>query len=618
MPVIQRQVIKGHKLAPLNGTAIPRVWLFLDTETQETLDNEVTYHHFHVGWCCLWRRKTENHPESHDWTFFLTAAGMNGYIQEMAIRYKYLYVIGHNIFFDLQASGTFAFLTQQKWCLDFYYDKGLTYILKCKRGGASMNLISSTNWFDQSLRKLGKVVGLEKLDVNFDKVTPAQLKKYCYRDVEILVAAMKYYISFVQDNKLGSLALTKASQAFTAFRHRFTDGSVFIHEQTEVHKMERAAYLGGRVECFQIGQCTGGPFISLDVNSMYPFVMKAHQYPVKLLRVAHSPTFRFISEVLESYGVIAEVEISTNEPVYALRQKGKTIFPVGQFTTTLCTEGLRYAALHGHIQSIQMAAIYQMEDIFTKYVNFMYRLRNKYRRAGNDVMELLSKYMLNALYGKFAQLAIQNEKEDITGCDDYSREIIFNLTTGHNMTITRMLNTQLTQRMEGEGKNSNVAIAAHITENARLLLWEIISQIGTDHVLYCDTDSIKIRRSDLERVKWTRHATRLGALKIENTSDKLYIEGAKNYRTEKGRRIKGIPEAAKEIAPGVFSYRWFAGQVTHLEKNIAVGARVTNMTRTLTAKYTKGVVGKNGRVTPFVLSTPEKLQLPPLPDPSSS
>ena len=597
---------------------IPRVWLFLDTETEEKIDGEVTYHHFHVGWCCLWRRAKDELPESEDWTWFLSAAGINAYIQEMAMRYKYIYVVGHNIFFDLQASGTFAFLTSEGWKLDFYYDKGLTYILKCKRGAASMNIISSTNWFDQSLRKLGKVVGLEKLDVDFAKVTAEQLKKYCFRDVEILVAAIKAYIQFIQDHKLGKLALTKASQAFTAYRHRFTDGKIFIHSETEIHTLERAAYMGGRVECFFIGQATGGPFISLDVNSMYPHMMKKFTYPVRLLRVATSPTLKFISECLSSYGVIAEVELSTPEPAYSVRVKHKTIFPVGEFTTNLCTEGLRYAISQGHVRKINKAAIYQMEDIFTQYVNFMYHLRNKYRKEENGVFELLSKYMLNALYGKFAQLRIISEKEDISGSEDYSREIIFNLTTGHNLTVTRMLNTEITQRMEGEGKNSNVAIAAHITENSRLMIWDIIRDVGTDRVLYCDTDSLKIRARDLQHVKHPKSKTQLGALKVESTSEKLYIEGAKNYRTEQGRCIKGIPESAKEIAPGVFTYRWFAGQVTHLEKNIKVGARVTNMTRTLTAEYTKGVIGKDGRVSPFRLSLPEQPSLPPPPDQTSS
>jgi len=600
-------------MLPLKGDYIPTTWLFLDTETEETMEGDITYHHFHVGWCCLWTRETDKRLEREEWTWFLSAAGMNGYIQEMALRYQNIYVVGHNIFFDLQASGTFAFLTQQGWKLEFYYDKGLTYILKCKRSSHSMNLISSTNWFDQSLKKLGEVLRMEKLTVDFKKATAGQLMMYCYRDVEILVAAVRSYIEFIQDHKLGHLALTKASQAFTAFRYRFTNGHIFIHEEAEIHTLERAAYMGGRVECFFIGECQGGPFVSLDVNSMYPYVMKEFKYPVQLLRTVHSPTIKFINDVLNGYGVIAEVELFTPEPVYPVRMDHKTIFPIGEFTTTLCTEGLKYALASGHVKQINQAAIYEMEDIFTEYVDFMYKLRRKYAREENYIFELLAKYMLNALYGKFAQLQIITEREDITGCEDYSREIVFNLITGHNLTVTRLMNTELTQRMEGEGKHSNVAIAAHITENARILLWDIIKDVGIEKVLYCDTDSIKIRRSDMKYVKWPMSKVKLGYLKVESRSSKLYIEGAKNYRTEKGRRIKGIPESAKEISPGVFSYRWFAGQITHLQKNIKVGARVQDMTRELTAEYTKGNVDKDGVVTPFVLAIhgQPSQQLPP-------
>lgn len=599
MPILHRQTIKGHKLTSLKGSSIPSVWLFLDTETEEKVKEDITYHHFHVGWCCLLRRETEKRPEREDWTWFLSSGGINGYIQEIALRCKRIHVVGHNIFFDLQAAGTFTFLAAEGWKLDFYYDKGLTYILKCRRGDAQMIMVSSTNWFDQSLKSLGLVIGLEKLDIDFRKVTAEKLKKYCYRDVEILVKLFKYYFAFIQEHNFGNMALTKASQAFTAYRHRFTDGRIFIHTETAVHALERAAYMGGRTECFFIGQCDRGPFISLDVNSMYPHVMKQFTYPSRLLHVAHRPTFKFIREVLNSYGVVAEVTLDTPEAAYAVRHDHKTIFPVGQFTTHLCTEGLRYALSYGHVVKIHQAAIYKMEDLFTEYVDYVHALRRKYQRDKNPVMELLSKYFLNSLYGKFAQLQIITDKEDIMGSDDYSRDVIFNLVTGHNVIVTRLMNTQLTQRMEGESKNSNVAIAAHITENARFLLWDLIKQVGTDRVLYCDTDSIKIRRSDLKLVTSPRSKVTLGALKVESTSKKLYIEGAKNYRTEKGRSIKGIPESAKELSPGVFSYRWFAGQITHLRKNIPVGARVEDVTRTLSAAYTKGVIQSDGRVVPF-------------------
>ena len=601
MPIIQRQEIKGHMLASLKGDHIPRSWLFLDTETSQTVKDEITMHHFHVGWTCMWNRATDKYEENEDWTWFLSAAGINGYIQEMGLRYKYLHVVGHNIFFDLQAAGTFAFLTSEGWALNFYYDKGLTYILKCERSGVQMTFISSTNWFDQSLKSLGKVVGLEKLDYDFKHPDADKEKEYCYRDVEILVLAFRYYLQFITDNRFGKLCLTKASQAFTAYRFRFNDGKIFIHKHTDSHALERAAYMGGRTECFFIGECKGGPFQTMDVNSMYPFVMKKYRYPVKLLRYAHSPTLQFIKEVLPRYGVIAEVTLQTDDPAYAVRHKGKTVFPIGRFVTSLCTEGLKYAIARGHVHEVHRASIYQMADIFTKYVDYLYKMKGRYSRAKNETMVMLTKYMLNGLYGKFAQLEIINEKEDIGPSEDYSREVIFNLVSGHNTVITRLMNTEITQRTGGEGKNSNVAIAAHITENARFVLWEIIKPLGTDKVLYCDTDSIKIRKKYYDLIQWPKGRPGLGMLKIESRSRELFIEGSKNYRTEKGRRIKGIPERAKEIAPGVFSYQWFAGQITHLRKNIKVGARVEPMTRELSHKYDKGVVHDSGRVTPLFL-----------------
>ena len=131
--------------------------------------------------------------------------------------------------------------------------------------------------------------------------------------------------------------------------------------------------------------------------------------------------------------------------------------------------------------------------------------------------------------------------------------------------------------------------------------------MGTKRALYCDTDSIKIRKAHYDRITWPKGKKTLGALKIEDRPRRLYIEGSKNYRTEKGRKIKGIPERAKEIEPGVFAYQWFAGQITHLRKNIKVGARVEEVTRTLTAKYEKGVVDPSGRVTPLRLELPDPL-----------
>jgi hypothetical protein len=100
------------------------------------------------------------------------------------------------------------------------------------------------------------------------------------------------------------------------------------------------------------------------------------------------------------------------------------------------------------------------------------------------------------------------------------------------------------------------------------------------------------------------HETELGALKIEETSNDLYLGGCKHYRTENARTIKGIPEKAKEIAPNVFEFDTFGRQNIHMKKGLVRGVIVGKKQRTLKAEYDKGMVSPEGIVTPFTFSLP--------------
>ena len=116
------------------------------------------------------------------------------------------------------------------------------------------------------------------------------------------------------------------------------------------------------------------------------------------------------------------------------------------------------------------------------------------------------------------------------------------MVTGRTVVITHFMNKQLVQYQEGEGENSNVAIAAHICENARFELWNLMQKAGPKNVLYCDTDSIKIRKKHIGPVKHLIKPGKLGYLKVENESKTLFLGGAKNYRTEDSRLHTGFME----------------------------------------------------------------------------
>lgn len=590
---------KQRSLKPLKGSFIPPIWLFTDTETVLKDTPEGQSHFFSIGWTCLWIRSYEGKKDHYDWQYFTDEKQFCQYIEFIAISLKDIILVGHNIFFDLQASGFYDYFTRWEWRLKFYYDRGLTYILKCTKGKASVTICSTSNWFDQSLKKIGDTLGLPKLDVDFETSTPERLKTYCRRDVEIIVRAMKLYLDFITTHKLGKFSLTKASQAFTAFRTRFMTHKIFIHSHPEVIDLERSAYIGGRTEAFYIGKCRGDSFTTLDINSMYPHVMTCFDYPYRLVELMSVPTTHHLSQLLKTFAVIAFVTVKTPMPAYAVKHKGKTIFPIGTFDCYLCTQGLKYALKMGHIVKIHRAAVYRKADLFTPYVQYFHTLRNEYKEGENDIMTLLCKYMLNSLYGKFGQLKINS---DITLLDTgrgYFRQDVPNLVTGRLVVVTHLMNSKIVQYPEGEGDLSNVAIAAHITENARFALWDIMCKVGRSRVLYCDTDSVKIPSRDVFRLKDQMDPTTLGRLKVEDTTPRLWIEGAKNYRSVDARKIKGIPKGAEEISPGVFRFTSFVRQVTHLRSGVHTGAMVKTITRRLTSPYDKGRVMASGRVRPY-------------------
>ncbi|GAI47556.1 unnamed protein product, partial [marine sediment metagenome] len=160
---------------------------------------------------------------------------------------------------------------------------------------------------------------------------------------------------------------------------------------------------------FYLGELNSENYYIVDVNSLYPFVMRDNLYPVKYKKIVSKPSVSFIANEHNDTSIIAKVLIDTDEPAYAVRRE-RTIFPVGQFWVTLTTPELKYAFEHNHIVKIEQAVIYEQADIFSSYVNRFYTLRQKFRKEGNPEYEELCKKFLNSLYGKFGQKADEWKK----------------------------------------------------------------------------------------------------------------------------------------------------------------------------------------------------------------
>lgn len=592
----------GRKLRRNHSSDYPTRMLFLDTETRQTKRGQYTVHSFLMAWTRFVLVSGGEKIEQDNWKFWTKPDKLCDYIESRVTDKKTLYIFGHNIYFDLQVTLFFDVLPRRGWKLDFIYDSGLTYILVIHRDKARIKVVSTTNYFDTSLKALGDTVGLPKLDVEFGRTSFSDLKAYCRRDVEITCKALFQYMAFNREHDTGAFRLTRASQSFGAYRHRFMDRPIWIHDYEPIVALERSAYFGGRTECFHIGEVSGGPFVFLDVNSMYPYVMAKYRYPSRILMWFENPEITELLPWIDSTCIVAEVILDTDQPLYAVRYGGKVVFPIGRFRTSVCTLGFRTALENGHILKVLSAALYEPSRLFTDYVSYFYPLKAGYKQSGNAIYERMVKLYLNSLYGKFGERRYDETRvEEDWPPEPYRIEHI-DLDTGQRGIETHLFGVTIYQSGLVEGPNSFVAVSAHVTEYARFELYSFIQKAGRRHVFYCDTDSIAIRESSVRLFSAHMDPSVLGKLSVDKRADSLTLFGPKDYAINGKRKTKGIPKTATEIAENTYRYDQFLGSVSHLRLGETKAFLTRETTKVLRPDYDKGTVEIDGHVVPLVLN----------------
>lgn len=591
--------------------ALPRHLLFVDTETaySESPDHIVS-HKLRLGWVCYWRRSYGRHVDKIEWLYFETAKAFWQFVFSKATDKIKLWVIARNLVFDFTIVDGWRKLRQAGYKLRFFYSFGSTSLISVRKPKSSIMFVDSMNWFRESLAATGQRIGLAKMKIDFDTCSKAELKAYCRNDVKIELENFQEFIRFMEKNQIGKLSYTIASTAMNAYLFSSYKHKIYIHNNKEAIDLERESYKGGRVECFQIGDLRGETFHILDVNSLYPFVMTNNLYPVKYVSIRHDIGVDELADQLQNYAAIAWVRILTTKPVYAVKQD-RTIFPIGGFWTVLTTPELKYALAHNDIEYISDVVFYDQADIFSHYVNKLYKLRMQFKSANAVTYEQICKLLLNSLYGKFGQKAERWEKIGSTTGEPDRIELLHRPGENRWYKLRYLLDEVWESKDFEEAYNSFPAIASHVTAYGRLYLWKFMKVCGWGNYVYCDTDSLIVNNAGLSNLETFLDETKLGSLKIEDVTENLVINGLKDYQTDKKTVIKGISKHGIKLSDNQYiqeSWPSFTGMLNKTQTDIYT---VNQVEKTLSREYTKGNVTDGGIVLPFVLDdTGLQTQLP--------
>jgi hypothetical protein len=604
----------NHYIKPNADSQFPHDIIVVDTEARIEDTAKGQNQSFRLGYavCLGWNDKTSSWDECE---YPLKSINSWYDLLDNAITPKnHVLVFAHNAAYDYALLSMDTYLSSRGFTVDAHILDS-AFIVRSHKvynwRNTNFTFASTTNFYQLSLEKLGEIFGDCKLaKPDFRSVSDSNLMAYCKQDTKALVNLVKQHISFVKTNDLGNFKLTIAGQAFGAFRHRFMSEKILVHTYPDILDLEMQSYRGGRCEVFKMGKHRN--IYKLDINSMYPYVMKSFDYPVRLLSnglVKES----FPEDILCSgVHVLANCNLTLREPAIAIK-RDKLLFPIGKITQTLTDPEIHYLLEHpevGHIDSVNHWVSYEKASLFRQYVDYFYSIK---QNAENEAQKTMAKMFLNSLYGKFAQHSF--EKLDLVTNTNTLSRIHEDMNDADTNTMDYMTKDD-TQRFKRLGKDiyriyestdvlaydSCPIIASTVTAYARCYLFDIMRKAGLENVLYCDTDSVFLTKDGYESIRSLVSPTELGKLKVEEIGD-CEIFGAKNYTFNGDIKLKGVKKDAIKIAPNTYEQSQFITKNLRYSRGMTDGiVEVRQVKRHISNNYDKGIVHKDGTVSPLVFA----------------
>lgn len=578
--------------------------MFLDTETNEVQDTSDTKHLIFKSGCLIFVNLDTNMNIIYREVYYLyTADDFYEYIEKLSTDNNLITVFAHNIGFDLRILKAFHTLHILGWKSKAPIINNRLFIWNTTKNKKSIQYIDTANLGVSTVEELGKIIGLPKLDIDFNTATKQEIDMYCRRDCEIIELFVLEYLRFIVHYGLGGFRATIASQSLHTFLYKFYKDNIFPHRLPKVIDLEERSYHGGRTEAFYLGKLPQNTYALLDINSMYAYILSKMAMPINLVGYRENKGLSTEYIMNSKQYIIAECLIDTNEAVYPLVMNNRLCFPTGRFKVVLHQPELEYAIQHKHLIKVYSYAIYRSEVVFSDYANFFLNERAKQKDANNKIWDDICKKYNNALYGKYAQHGYKRKVLDSVSTELFGRLPYFNHITGESGQFIVWNGTVIDEYRKGLARHSCLAIAGAVTAYGRIMLWELGKIAGLDNWFYCDTDSLMVNTQGAVNLLPFIDNKTTGKLKLVKLSEHVIINGAKDYVFGSTIRIKGIKEKAIRLKEDTFEQWNFQSVIAWLNGGGDGTVKLTKVIKHRKRVYNKGIVkdGISGRVFPYHL-----------------
>ena len=404
-----------------------------------------------------------------------------------------------------------------------------------QRGDKIVTFKDSSAILPFGLDSITKNFGVKHLKMKMDRTkithdTP-EVRTYLESDVKGLYESIEKYMEWKPIKEVG-MKSTIASQSIQILRKYLPTEIPSLSKQCD--SFIRQGYFGGRTEIYKPVYDTPKKQLNVyDINSLYPYCMKAFDYPVIPKKFDDDYELGRGVGYVDCVVKIPEMYSPPLPVVQKIHKAVKLIFPTGTVRGVWSTLELEYAASLG----VKITKVYKFLEfhkpvpVFREFVDVMYDIRCKSEK--NSVDNTLSKLILNSCYGRTGLNRLRESLVFDEGQVGFKPLYELAGKSGEVIRIGKKVDY-------AQNSFSHVGIAAWVTSAARITNHKKQAELNFN-VWYTDTDSFftpqKLKTSE-----------GLGELKLEYAIDRACFLLPKTYLLETHEDIfKYIEESGNEV-----------------------------------------------------------------------
>lgn len=419
----------------------------------------------------------------------------------------------------------------------------------------AVRFVDTMSLFRMSLKRVGEMIGLEKLDL------PKKLKKedlqdsemidYVKRDTEILIKAVKMLKQKIKGDGINIKRLVTMNQVAISYLLKMIkekETPIFRGKgerviQGKARRKVRKAYRGGRVEAWGLGTIRG--VSSIDVNSLYPYAASIIDFPdLKSEVFWNKPKKETWEELLDKVGVCRAMLYNNNNNLgmIPVRLPHISYFPKRKkyLIGTWTNREVREALSNGYkIINIQFIITYdKLENPFKEIMSKLFELRND--KELGEFNRSFYKSVMNGGIGKFAQTKIG--QEIVFDNIEKTREYL----EANYESLGGIRDDSRTMKFKKSFKEFKYKpyycplIPALVTAEARLFMYKIYKMIGEERIIYTDTDNCTFKGNIKDLPKGIKIGEGLGEFKVEFENVEFECWGRKSKRINDEIRASGV------------------------------------------------------------------------------